>query len=191
MSISKRGDSWRARYYGPDGRQRNKSFKRKSDAEHWLTQQQNKIIKGDWIDPARSRVTFGEFAAGFFVTRTNVKPKTRHQQESVLKLHILPTWEAAALGKITFEGLTVWVSRLTSDGVGWSSIRQAARLMSAILEHAVRTGRIRSNPAHGLALPRPRKRDHVFLTHEQLTRLASEAGPARLLLLALGYTGLR
>ena len=33
MSISRRGGSWRARYYGPDGRQRNKSFQRKSDAD--------------------------------------------------------------------------------------------------------------------------------------------------------------
>jgi hypothetical protein len=33
MSISRSGNSWRARYYGPDGRQRSKSFQRKSDAE--------------------------------------------------------------------------------------------------------------------------------------------------------------
>lgn len=144
-----------------------------------------------WIDPARSRVTFGEFTPAWLATRTNAKPKTRHQQESVLKLYIMPTWETVALGKITFEGLAVWVSRLTSDGVGWSSIRQAARVMSSILEHAVRTGRIRSNPARGLALPRPRKRDHAFLTHEQLVRLANSAGSGRLLVLVLGYTGLR
>lgn len=191
MSISKRGDSWRARYYGPDGRQRSKSFKRKSDAERWLTQQQNEIIKGDWIDPARSRIDFGEFAFSVLATRTNLKPKTRHQQESVLRLHILPTWESVPLGKVTFEGLTVWIARLTDEGVGWSSIRQAARLMSAILEHAVRTGRIHSNPAHGLSLPRPRKRDHVFLTHDQLARLGASAGTGRLLVLVLGYTGLR
>ncbi|MBO0732379.1 MAG: site-specific integrase, partial [Acidimicrobiaceae bacterium] len=191
MSISKRGNSWRARYYGPDGRRRSKSFKRKSDAERWLTQQRNEIIKGDWIDPARSRLTFGEFAPSFLATRTNVKPKTRHQQESLLKLHVMPTWESVALGKITYEGLAAWVSRLTDDGVGWSSIRQAARFMSAALEYAVKTGRLRSNPARGLALPRPRKRDHVFLTHEQLARLAGSAGSSRVLVLVLGYTGLR
>ena len=28
VSIQRRGDSWRARYYGPDGRQRSKSFRR-------------------------------------------------------------------------------------------------------------------------------------------------------------------
>ena len=36
--IERRGNSWRACYRGPDGRERNKTFRRKSDAEHWLTQ---------------------------------------------------------------------------------------------------------------------------------------------------------
>ena len=36
--IERRGNSWRARYRGPDGRERNKTFRRKSDAEYWLTQ---------------------------------------------------------------------------------------------------------------------------------------------------------
>jgi hypothetical protein len=57
MSISRRGDSWRARYYGPDGRQRNKSFKRKSDAERWLAQQRSLMAQGDWTDPTPGPVS--------------------------------------------------------------------------------------------------------------------------------------
>ena len=63
--------------------------------------------------------------------------------------------------------------------------------MSAALDHAVRGGRIRTNPAHGLGLPRPQRRDYVFLTHRQVLGLAAAAGPWRLLVLVLGYTGLR
>jgi integrase len=191
MSINKRGDSWRARYYGPDGREHGKSFKRKSDAERWLAHQKAQIAQGDWINPARGRITFGEFARDWLDGRTSVKPKTRHQQASILRLHVLPTWQAVQLDRITFEGLTRWVADLTSIGLGPSGIRQAVYLMSAILEHAVRSGRIRSNPARGLALPRPRRRDHVFLTHQQLTALADHVGNSRLLVLVLGYTGLR
>ena len=61
MSIDRRGDSWRARYRGPDGRERSKSFERKSDAERWLTQQRSLMVQGDWTDPARGRITFGEY----------------------------------------------------------------------------------------------------------------------------------
>ena len=191
MSISKRGGSWRARYYGPDGRQRSKSFKRKSDAERWVAQQRAQMTQGDWIDPARGRVTFGEYAPGWLETRTSAKPKTRHQQASLLRLHILPAWRTVQLDRITFEDLTRWVADLAAGGLGPSGIRQSVYLMSAVLEHAVRSGRIRSNPARGLALPRPRRRDHVFLTHGQLAELADTAGRWRLLVLVLGYTGLR
>jgi hypothetical protein len=33
MSVEKRDDRWRARYRGPDGRERNKSFRRKLDTD--------------------------------------------------------------------------------------------------------------------------------------------------------------
>ncbi len=53
--IQRRGNSWRARYHGPDGRERNKSFKRKADAERWLSQQRFFIAQGDWTELATVR----------------------------------------------------------------------------------------------------------------------------------------
>jgi integrase len=191
MSIARRGDSWRARYYGPDGRQRGRSFKRKSDAERWLAQQRSYIAQGDWTDPARGRITFGEYTLAWLDSRTDLKPKTRHQYNSLLTLHILPTWRTVPLAKVTFEGLSQWVARLSLGGLGPSGVRQSVFVVSAALDHAVRSGRIRSNPAHGLGLPRPRRRDYVFLTHGQLRDLAAEAGSWRVFVLVLGYTGLR
>jgi integrase len=189
--IERRGDSWRARYHGPDGRERNKSFRRKGDAERWLAQQRSFIAQDDWIDPVRGRIMFGEYALAWLDSRNDLKPKTRHQYNSLLTLHILPTWRMVPLAKITFEGLTQWVARLSLGNLGPSGVRQSVFVVSAALDHAVRSGRIRSNPAHGLGLPRPRRRDYVFLTHEQLRALAAEAGPWRVFVLMLGYTGLR
>jgi hypothetical protein len=48
-----------------------------------------------------------------------------------------------------------------------------------------------ANPARGLGLPRIQRCDYVFLTHDQVRDLASEAEPWRVLVLLLGYTGLR
>jgi len=189
--IERRGDSWRARYHGPDGRERNQSFRRKSDAERWLAQQRSFIAQGDWTDPARGRVAFGEYALAWLESRTDLKPKTRHQYQSLMSLHILPTWRTIPLAKVTFEGLTQWVARLSLDGLGPSGVRQSVFVMSAALDHAVRSGRLRSNPARGLGLPRIQCRDYVFLTHDQLRDLSAEAGSWRVLVLLLGYTGLR
>lgn len=189
--IEKRGNSWRARYRGPDRRERSKSFKRKSDAERWLAQQRHLIAQGDWTDPALGRITFGEYAAAWLDSRADLKPKTRHQYQSLMHLHILPTWRTVPLAKITFAGLTEWVAKLTVAGLGPSGVRQSVFVVSAALDHAVRSGRIRANPARGLGLPRPKRRDYVYLTHAQVHALAAEAGPWRLLILLLAYTGLR
>ncbi|HEX3958595.1 MAG TPA: tyrosine-type recombinase/integrase [Trebonia sp.] len=189
--IERRGDSWRARYRGPDRRERSKSFKRKADAERWLVQQRSLMAQGDWTDPALGRITFAEYTLAWLASRADLKPKTRHQYWSLLNLHILPTWGTVPLAKITFEGLTQWVAHLTAGGLGPSGVRQSVFVVSAALDHAVRSGRIRSNPARGLGLPRPGKRDYVFLTHGEVRTLAAEAGPWHLLVLVLAYTGMR
>jgi integrase len=191
VSVQRRGNSWRARYYGPDGRQRSMSFKRKGDAERWLSQQRSFIVHGDWTDPALGRITFGEYVNAWLDSRTDLKPKTRHQYRSLLDLHILPTWRNVPLAKVSFEGLSQWVAGLAASGLGPSGVRQAVFVTSAALDHAVRSGRMRANPARGLNLPRIRRRDYVFLTHEQVHDLAEASGHWRLLILLLAYTGLR
>jgi hypothetical protein len=71
------------------------------------------------------------------------------------QVYNLPTWRTVPLDRITFEGLTQWVARISPGDLGPSGIRQAVFVVSAALDHAVRSGRIRSNPARGLGLPRP------------------------------------
>jgi hypothetical protein len=161
MSIQRRGSSWRARYYGPDGRQRSKSFKHKSNAQRSLSSAPF-IAQGDWTDPARGRIAFGDYALAWLDSRTDLKPKTRHQYQSLLSLHVLPTWRTVPLAKITFEGLSEWVALLSAGDLGPSGIRQSVFVLSAALDHAVRSGRIRANPARGLGLPRVQRRDYIF-----------------------------
>jgi hypothetical protein len=66
-SIERReGDNGQLRYVArdrdPSGRQRNKTFKRKIDAERYLTSIENAKLTGQYVDPARSRVTVGAWA---------------------------------------------------------------------------------------------------------------------------------
>src|SRR5262245_15419592 len=122
MSVQRRGNSWRAKYYGPDGRQRSKTFARKADAERWLSRERSLMAQGDWTDPALGRIPFGEYANAWLDNRTDLKPKTRHGYHSLLALHVLPTWRTVPLAKITFEGLSQWVARLAAIGLGPSGV---------------------------------------------------------------------
>ena len=66
-SIKRRADTgrWRARYRGPDKRERLKDFDRKTDAERWLREQTAKMDRGEWTDPAAPRLPGGGDAAGW------------------------------------------------------------------------------------------------------------------------------
>jgi hypothetical protein len=55
--------SWRAHYRTPDGKQRNKTFARKGDAERSLTTVESAKLTGSFADPAPARLTVGEWSA--------------------------------------------------------------------------------------------------------------------------------
>ncbi len=58
--VWKERQSWRRSYRDEAGKQHTKSFKRQVDAKRWVTTQESKVVRGDWIDPAAGRVTFGD-----------------------------------------------------------------------------------------------------------------------------------
>jgi site-specific recombinase XerC len=62
---------------------------------------------------------------------------------------------------------------------------------AAILDDAVRDRMLAANPARGVSLPRRTRRPNVYLTVEQLRRLAVESGHYGSLILLLGVAGLR
>src|SRR5215207_6001558 len=61
--VEKRANGrWRARYRGPDGRERSKTFDRRVDADRWVAGVSFAIARGEWTDPARARVTVGDWS---------------------------------------------------------------------------------------------------------------------------------
>ena len=64
-------------------------------------------------------------------------------------------------------------------------------VLAGILDDAVRDRMLAANPARGVKLPRRSRRQNVYLTAEQLRRLAVESGRYRSLVLLLGVAGLR
>jgi hypothetical protein len=52
---------YRARYRDPSGRQRNKTFRRKVDAEKYLALIEAAKVRGTWTDPAHGKITLAEW----------------------------------------------------------------------------------------------------------------------------------
>src|SRR5688572_16978000 len=100
-SIAKRPDgTFRPRYRDAAGREHARHFKRKVDAQRWLDEQTSALVRGDWIDPYRSRLTVGQWSQTWLAGRSHLKPKTLEGYRSLLRTRVLPTWEQVFLPKI-------------------------------------------------------------------------------------------
>lgn len=179
---------WRARYRGPDGKERSRTRERRVDAQRWLTEQQSSIARGAWVDPAAGRITLGDWAGRWLAAQGHLKPSTRARYEGIVTRHVQPRWGRVPLSRVTHGDLAAWVAGLD---LAPASVRYVHRVVSLVLDLAVRDGRIAANPAAGVRLPKVTRPTKRALTHDEVTRLADACGDRRLLVLVLAYTGLR
>ncbi len=182
---------WQARYRDPEGKQCKRSFPRKSDAVRFLTGVESRLLDGSYVDPARARITVGEWATRWYAGRVNLKPKTLASYDSLLSRRIRPTWETTPLSRVEHSAVVAWVAEMRADGLSASRTRQAYHLLTAMLNDAVKDNRLSRNPAAGVDLPRLPKGERRYLTHQQVEELAQECGEYRTLVLTLAYCGVR
>lgn len=191
-NIQKRDNGrWRARYRDPFGKEHARHFTRRLDAERWLASVENAKHRGEWIDPALSRITVGEWAQRWLAAQVHLKPATRHRYGNLLRVQVLPHWQRLRLAEVTHADVAAWVAGLQADGYAASTIRQAHRVLSLMLALAVRDRRLTHNPAEGVRLPRMHRKEPVFLTHGQVDELADACTSYELFIRVLAYTGLR
>ncbi len=102
--VEKRGPGrWRARYVGPDGRERSRTFPRKIDAERWLAGVEVSKVRGEWTDPRLARITVADWSMQWLDGLAHLKPSTRATYETLLRVHVLPTWGQVPLAEIAHE----------------------------------------------------------------------------------------
>ncbi|GAA4286188.1 tyrosine-type recombinase/integrase [Georgenia daeguensis] len=195
-SVAKRQDGrWRARYRGPDGRERARHFDRKTDAQRWLAAETAKMGRGEWTDPTSGKVTVGEYGAEWLASKVRLKHSTRTSYESLLRYHVAPTWGRVPLSSVRHEDVAAWVQRLHGSGLSASRTRQAWIVLSQVLDMAVRSRRIPHNPARGVelpSLPKRTERPARMLTGGQVWALADAVGERHALeVLILAWCGLR
>jgi Site-specific recombinase XerD len=82
-----------------------------------------------------------------------------------------------------------------TDKRGFKTKRDAELFLAAVLDFAIRNKTISVNQARGTDLPRKNRREHIYLSHQQVAALAGAgAGACRqceTLILVLAYTGIR
>jgi integrase len=182
---------YRARYRDPGGRQHEKRFPRKVDAQRWLDEAASAMVTQTWTAPARGRVTVAAWASRWLDSQTGIKPSTLYRYGTLLRAHVLPAWGDYRLADVTHADVATWVARLRTQGAAPGTVRQAHRVFSLLLDLAVRDGRIPRNPAERVPLPRIVRGEPRFLTRDQVEMLADAAGEDGDVVRLLANTGLR
>lgn len=186
-----RNGNWLARWRDPSGQSRSKSFARKVDAERFLSQLTADLHRGAYIDPAASKVLLESLAVTWTAGLAHLKPSTAERYRGIVSRHIIPRWGRWPLRSITHSDVSAWIGDLQRAGLAPGTIRQTYRVLSLILDAAVKDGRVARNPASGVALPRGVRSEPRFLTAVEVGMLAKASGPYRLTVLILAFTGLR
>lgn len=202
MSIQHRPDRpkpWRARYYGADGRERSRSFRRKIDAERFLATQTADKVRGEWTAPEHARETVAACAARWRRSIVHLKPSSEARVRATLEHHVLPRWGDVALSDVVNSDVRAWVADLLASGMSASSARKAVHVLRRVLASAVADRRIPYNPADDVPLPSDATGEQRFLTADEVYDLADamagirggEGARYRALVLVAAYGGLR
>jgi integrase len=208
-SIAKRADGqWRARYRDAAGREHARHFRRKVDAQRWLDGVTAAVETGTYVDPRAGRVTVGEWADRWLHSQAQLKPTTLARYRGILHGHLVPKWADRQLATVSHAEIQSWVAGQVSAGLAPATVRKHFRVLSLVLDLAVRDGRLARNPCTGINLPRAEQARRRYLTHRQVHMLAAETARPRpgtrlphrerefmdsyrLVVLVLAYCGLR
>jgi integrase len=179
------------RYRDPSGTQKARTFLAEKEAVDYEAEVRTDMRRGAYLDPQAGQMKVLAWSKRWIAAQGHLKPSTRTRYKGLLKVQILPKWGDYSLQDVDFLEVQGWVSDLTRSGLSGSTVRQAHRVFSLLMDTAVKSKRLSVNPATGVRLPRPATPEKTFLTHEQVTDLANAAGEWRTVILVLSYCGLR
>jgi integrase len=182
------------RYRQPNNRQTMKrGFTTKRDANQFAEQVEVDKRTGAYVAPSKGRVMVAELADGWLARKKrHTAPSHYRTLESAWRVHVQPHWGTVAVADIDLLSVEDWVSDLADKGSGATTVLRAYGVLSGILADAVKGKRLAANPVKGLDnLPRKSGKRRVYLSADDVTRLADKSGEHHVLVLTLAYCGLR
>ncbi len=150
------GLRYRARYVGPDGTEKSKSFpdRQKRLAEKWLVQVEADMSRGQYVDPRAGRTTFRQFAERWLAAQTT-DPTTRIAVETRLRLHVFPRIGSRPLDSFRPSHIQQLVHTLEADPMAGGYARTIYANVRAVLSSAVDDGYLARNPCSAKSVRPP------------------------------------
>lgn len=178
--ATKGGDKrWMVRYRKPDRKQTTRrGFTTKRNAQMFAAEVEVSKARGEYVAPAMGRVTVAEVAPEWLARKaSSTAPSHYRTLESAWRVHVKPHWGSVPLADIDVLRVEQWITGLTTKGAGVTTILRAYGVLSGVLADAVKGRRLAANPARSVDnLPRKTARRHVYLSADDVQRLAEASG---------------
>ena len=190
-------EAWRLRYTDAGGRERQKQFERKGDAEAYRIKVGWEVSQGTHT-PDGASITVSK-AADLWIERARqqeLERSTIKSYEEIARLHIKPLIGAEKLSKLTMPAVQVYLDSLL-EARSKAMAGKAIRALSSIITEAQRRGLVAQNVAKGVKVIRSkREKKKIVVPAKQdlramLERAASDFPDFRPLLLTAIFAGLR
>ena len=194
MSVHKRGTSWQVKYRS-DGRQRSRTFDRKTDALTFDREIRRRLQLGPELarELDRSTLTLDGFVRGGFRTHAaTLAAPTRAKYAWALERHLTELLHEP-LTALDVPRLAAHQQRMLERGATPSTVREVLTRLSGILQIAVEHGHVPANAARAMRkVPAEAGEEVNPLSPVQLEALIARlAGRDRAIALLGGHLGLR
>lgn len=163
------------RYYH-DGRQREKSFATRKEANDFRVKFEHDAREQTFVDPKVAGEKFGA-VANRWLARHPGSPRTLNIYETALRLHVLPVFGSRPLAQVAQdrEGVEEFLRKtLPSKGLGASVVATCAMVIKSVVNDAIKSGRLSQSRLKGISTPAVvAKADIPFATHVQINQMAN------------------
>ena len=149
-----RGTTYKATIRTASHEKRSRTFKRKTDADRWITTSQAAVVEGRYIDPRGGRITVADAFERWIAGAVHLADSTREKYRSGGRNHVLPALGHVRLSDLQQPAVRCWIADMHRSRVRRPTIENARLVLSPICSEAVADKRIPANPVSGTKLPR-------------------------------------
>lgn len=181
------------------GRDRQRTFTQKRDAERFAAKVENTIAEGATTAPLvrQTRTVAEVVAASLAASKPRLKASTYAGYEQLYATRVLPVFGSPRIAAVTSEQVEAWIADLIAGGREASTVRNHFVALHKVFRYALRHRIIAHDPCAAVDVPRPGNREDfapVFLTPTQLETIATDLddhAPYGTIVRFAAWTGLR
>lgn len=165
-----RGGPWRARYVDGQGKQHERLFQRRADAQAWIDQVTTSIVSGTYVAPRTARTTVAEWADEWLVGYAANRGSTVRQAKVHLA-RIKDQFGDQRLADVRPSHVRAWVAALQREGLEPSYVFALHARLAQLYNDAIHDGIVSRSPCSRKTSPGMGKQRPYVATTEQVWAL--------------------